>query len=683
MKISLNWLKDYVTIGLSSEKLAHKLTMAGLEVEKISSGKGDTVFELEITPNRPDCLSMLGIAREIAAILGKSRKFPKTKRRIWPKKKCAIEIVDKKGCSRYIGTLIKGISVHKAQEGVVKRISSLGMRPINNVVDITNFCLMETGQPLHAFDHDKLAGGKIIVRRARKGEKIITIDDVERKLDPSILVIADAKRPVAIAGIMGGRDTEVAGKTKNILLESAYFDPVLIRRASRKLGLSSDSAYRFERGVDYATVESGSNRAVDLILESAGGRVTKRSDVISSGRTGTKNQITISKDRINAYIGASFTGARYKDILKRLDFDVITGKKDVFKITPPSFREDIKGDEDIVEEVCRIVGYDNLPVSFPQTKISAILSDARRDARRQMRGLLVAQGFNEVITYTMINRKSLERSKQEHRNAVAVLNPLTQDQEIKRPSMLPSLLAVVLSNVNRGQKNIRFFETGKVYTTKGEVETLGIIMTGLRSDDWRQIKKENIDYYDLKGALEQVFIRMGLEKKEIQFQSSRENFFAPGAGAAVLVGGKNIGVAGKINEEILDSWDIKQKNVLFAQIEMEKICRQGQVQSKYEPVSEFPAIIRDISLAVPVNVLANDIEQAIRKTVKAQKQVVLADIRFVEKYEGDKIPQNHRGLIFSLTYRSRLARTLRDEEASEAHEKVCGILAKDLGVIHR
>ncbi|MCK5014738.1 MAG: phenylalanine--tRNA ligase subunit beta [Candidatus Omnitrophica bacterium] len=683
MKISLKWLKDYVSPGISPEKLAYRLTMAGLEVEKIFSAGGDTVFELEITPNRPDCLSMLGMARETAAILKKLRKFPAIKKRVWPKQKCSIEIDDKKACSRYIGTLIEGVSIKKAQEKVIKYLTILGMRPINNVVDITNFCLMETGQPLHAFDYDKLAGGKIIVRRARKGEKITTIDDAERELDPSILVIADQKRAVAIAGVMGGKDTEVTERTKNILLESAYFDPILIRRASRKLGLSSDSSYRFERGVDYKTVEAGAARAIDLILQSAQGKITKRSDVIVAKKKAHQERITISKDTINKRIGAVFSAARYRDILKRLDFSVTSSKTGTFKIAPPSFREDIKADEDIVEEVARIIGYDNLPLSFPQVKASAILPDPKRIARRKTRDLLLAQGFNEVITYTMISRKDLKRSNQEDIQSVEIFNPLTQDQDIMRPSMLPSLLTIVLSNVNRGQKNIRFFETGKIYTKKEEKDVLGIIITGVRGNDWRQTKKEDEDYYDLKGSLEQVLDRLGVQKTKVQFKSDQKKFFTVGQSASVFIEGKKAGVIGKVEDNVLDRWDIKQKNVLFAQVDMDDVYARKKQQLKYKPVSEFPSVSRDISLAVQPHVTAHDIERAIRATVEYDKQVILTELKFIEKYEGEKISKKQRGLIFSLRYQSRLARTLRDEEVTEAHEKVCDVLVKELGVIRR
>ncbi|MBN1869988.1 MAG: phenylalanine--tRNA ligase subunit beta [Candidatus Omnitrophica bacterium] len=683
MKISLNWLKDYVAPGISPEELAHRLTMAGLEVEKIDSAGGDTVFELEITPNRPDCLNMLGIARETAAILKKARTLPKIKKRAGPKKKCSIEIDDPQACSRYIGTLIEEVCIKRAQEKMAGYLTALGMRPINNVVDITNFCLLETGQPLHAFDYDKLIGRKIIVRRARKGEKIVTIDDVERELDPSILVIADEKRPVAIAGIMGGKDTEVTNSTKRILLESACFDPVLIRRASRKLGLSSDSSYRFERGVDFCMVEGGAARAVDLILESAQGKITKRSDVITGKKKMATARIVLSLDAINARIGSALTAAQCNDILRRLDFGVSRSKTGTFAITAPSFREDVKGAEDIVEEISRMIGYDHLPSSFPRIKATAIYPDHVGSARRKTRELLLAQGFSEAITYTMINRKSLEDSSQGNIPGVPILNPLTQDQEMMRPSMLPSLLSIVLSNVNRGQKNMRFFETGKIYTDKAEEEALGIIMTGLREDDWRQVKKEGADYYDLKGALEQTFKRLGIEQAKVRFMASQENYLSSGQSAAIFFDGKKIGDVGKVNEEVLDQWDIKQKNVLFAQVAMQDLYDQRESATKYAPVSEFPAISRDISLAVGLGVTAYDVEQVIRNTVKHEKQVALTGLKFVEKYEGEKISKEQRGLIFSLIYQSRLARTLRDEEAAEVHEKVCGALIKELGVVRR
>lgn len=683
MKISLHWLKDYVSPGLSTEQLAHKLTIAGFEVEKVSAVPGDMVFDLEITPNRSDCLSVLGMARELAAILNVPRRFPKIKKRVWPKTKCAVVIEDKQGCFRYVGTLIENVSIAKAPEKMIKRLTALGMRPVNNVVDITNFCLMENGQPLHAFDYDQLNGGKIIVRRARKGEKIITIDNVERELDPSVLVIADEKHPVAIAGIMGGQDTEVTDKTKNILLESAYFDPVLIRRTARKLGLSSESSYRFERGVDDAMAEAGANRAVDLILENAHGKITKRSDVVAATKRISAKPIAISTDQMNAFIGVSLTTAQYKNILKRLDFGVVVGKTGRFKVTPPSFRRDIKEAVDIVEEVSRIIGYDQVPLSFPRIRVSTILSDPKKNIQRATRDLLTAQGYNEVITYAMINRKCLAQSHQDDMPAVDIVNPLTKDQEIMRPSMLPGLLSVLLSNLNRGQKNIKFFEIGKIYTAKGERDTLGIIMTGLRTEDWRRMKKEEVNFYDLKGGIEQVFSRLGIEEGKIQFTSHEAAFLSQGQGSAIIINESQAGLAGKVENAVLDAWTIRPRQVFFAQVDMEILYAQKTGQRAYQAISEVPSVSRDISLAVKINVTVRAIEETIRKAVHAENQIALTDIKFIERYEGDKIPEGHRGLVFSLTYQSRLAKTLRDEEVAQIHDRVCDVLVKDLGVIRR
>ena len=682
MKVSLNWLKDYVTTGIPPDKLAHKLTMAGLEVERTLLVDGGPVFELEVTPNRPDCLSMLGIARETAAILGKTWKFPKTKRRSWPKQKCAIKIDDKRGCSRYIGTVVENVSVKKTQGKIAKRLNGLGMKAINNIVDITNFCLMENGQPLHAFDRDKLIGDKIIVRKAFKGEKIVTIDGIERELDPTILIIADEKRPVAIAGIMGGKETEVGLTTKSIFLESACFDPILVRRASRKLGLSSDSSFRFERGVDYNMVEGAVSRAIELILETAGGNITKHLDIAADQEKIRQRPISLSKDLVNDHIGSSLSAAQCKNILTKLDFKITNTQTNVFKVTPPSFRGDIKEVVDIVEEIARIVGYDNLPLSFPQIKTTQILSDANRDVRRCISGMLIAQGLNEVITYTMINRKNLEQSNQARLKVVPVINPLTQDQEIMRPSMLPGLLALLLSNINRGQKNIKYFEIGKIYAAGSEKDVIGIIMTGQQQDDWRQEEKKRIDYYDLKGVVEQMFERTE-SAREIEYEAVEEDCFAFGQGAAILCRGEQIGVAGKVNESALNKWGIKQDGVFFAQISLDCFYRRDAAQRKYRPVSEFPTIGRDISLAVNTNVTALAIEKCIRKAAHGKGDAVLMDVEFAELYEGNKIAGDRRGLMFSLTYQSRLAKTLRDDEVDQVHRQVLSALIDDLGVIQR
>ncbi|OGX05737.1 MAG: phenylalanine--tRNA ligase subunit beta, partial [Omnitrophica WOR_2 bacterium GWA2_47_8] len=483
MKLSYNWLKDYVAVKLPPEKLAHRLTMAGLEVEKIESVNGDSVFELEVTPNRPDCLNVLGLAREVSAILDASLKAPKVEKLRIPSQKIDISVEDKKDCGRYIGTLISDVKVASSARWLEEKLQSIGTRGINNVVDITNFCLMELGQPLHAFDHDKLKGGAIIVRRARSGETIVTIDGVERKLDPSILVIADAQRPVAIAGIMGGRDTEVSERTKNILLESAYFDQVLIRRASRKLGLSSDSSYRFERGVAMQTVETASTRAAELIKKEAGGKVSAQQDVFSKTQKKAAPAIALSLREINDRLGSNLSLAKCKAILNRLGFSVSSSGKDKLRLTAPAFRNDIKENVDIVEEVARIIGYDNLPLSIPRIQVENITIKSNQTHEKKIRGILTALGFDEIITYSMVNQSMLDKTALGHLKGVRVQNPLSQDQEMLRPAVLPSLLSIVLLNLNRGQKDLRLFEIGKVYSCEAEKKMINIVASGSKPGD--------------------------------------------------------------------------------------------------------------------------------------------------------------------------------------------------------
>lgn len=409
MKISLDWLKDYVAIPLAADKLAHRLTLAGLEVEKIETANGDTSMEMEITPNRPDCLNMLGVAREISAVLNKPLKAPKVKKISVPKDRCNIEISDREGCGRYVGIIVRGVKVGSSPEWLQKRLLSVGLRPINNIVDITNFVLMETGQPSHAFDHGRLNEGKIVVRRARAGEKLKTLDGIERTLDPSILVISDAKTAVALAGIMGGEGSEVTATTTNILLESAYFNPIVIRRDGRRLGISTDSSYRFERGVDIENVERAAMRAIALILEIAGGKVCAKSDLRISKAKPAK-PIAVSLAAVERQLGATVTAVRAKTILKKLGFCVRPKGKGALSITPPSFRPDVKRVEDIVEELARVIGYDRLPSSLPTVVVSDIPGDPRRQIKEKIRQLLTGLGFSEINTYTLINQPMLDKT---------------------------------------------------------------------------------------------------------------------------------------------------------------------------------------------------------------------------------------------------------------------------------
>jgi len=674
MKLSLNWLKDYIDPKLSTGELIERLTMAGLEVETVEPVGTDTVLEIEVTPNRPDCLNILGLAREIGAITGRTVKAPKIKNFKTAILKNLIHIENKKDCSRYIGTLIRDAHIHGAPQAMEPRLASLGINGINNAVDITNFVLMEMGQPLHAFDYDKLVGGKIVVRRAQAGESITTLDGIERKLDPSILVIADIQKPVAIAGIMGGRDTEITAKTKNILLESAHFDMGLIRRSCRALGLRSDSSYRFERNVNFEGVLTGANRATDLLLQFTGGHLSGRGEISSKPkRIHTKVKVKIVD--IESLLGVAVTPLKVKAWLSRLGFK-LAAKAGILTVTPPCNRADIGADVDVIEEIARMIGFDRLPSKMPVIKAINIPVDQRpRQIKEQIRRLLTAGGMDEIITHAMINTKALVKSNMADIPALRVFNPQSPDQELMRPDMLPSALSVALTNINRGQKDLRFFEIGKRYFVDGEKETLAIVLTGRRAYDWRRDRKDTVEFFDLKGALEGIFQNMGISAV---YETTQARAYDPSCAAAIRVGGKQVGVLGKIERKVLNNWDIKAQDVYFAQVYLEELIPAANPSKKYQPISEFPTIVRDVSLAVKKEISYQKIEEVCLR----QGEGILKSVHFMEQYLGDKIQPGTKGLVFSCQYQSHV-KTLREDEVSAVHERILQALIHTLGAIRR
>ncbi len=674
MKLSFNWLKDFVAQGLSPEKLSQRLTMAGHEVKSIDSVGEDQVFEIEITPNRPDCLNTFGLAREVSAIVNKPLKSIKSKPVKIPKTLCDISVEDQSGCLRYVGAVVENISIKEASSVIKQRLQSMGLRPINNVVDITNFGLFENGQPLHAFDFDKLIGGKIIVRRAKVGEKIVTLDGVERELNPSILVIADVERPVAIAGIMGGAATQVTAQTKRILLESAYFDPVLIRRAGRALGLTSDSAYRFERGVDFCGVDRGAKTALSRILQSAGGRVVSYRDLVFKKAAVAKNFVIDAKE-MSRFLGADIPALQIKRILTKLEFKV-SGNKDRLTVSAPSFRSDIKAAIDLSEEVSRIIGYDRLPSSLPQIKPSAIVSSPQFILKRKLRRILTGQGLDELISYPLVSAGVISKTKLSDLSAVRVKNPLSLDQEILRPSLLVSLLAVVGLNFNRGQKNLRLFEIGKIYPSDGEQEVLGVVLSGQRSATWQTNKKEPVDFYDLKGIVFRMLEALGLESLKTTFQKT--DIYSTEQSAEVFIGKEAVGTFGKVNKDILRSWEIKADDVYFAQLSLEALYKLKPQSKRFVALPEFPSITRDVSLAVSQEISFAQVETLVREIGEGY----LVAINFLEQYLGEKIAAGKKGLVFSLTYQS-LEKTLTESEIAPIHEKILQRLRQDLSAAIR
>ncbi|MDE1921280.1 MAG: phenylalanine--tRNA ligase subunit beta [Candidatus Omnitrophica bacterium] len=674
MKLSLNWLKDYIDPKLSTDELAERLTMAGLEVEAVEARGRDMVLEMEITPNRPDCLSVLGLGREISAITGRALKCPKIREHKTVTLKDLVRIENKKDCCRYIATLMRDARIKDAPTEMKARLEAMGINVINNAVDITNFVLMETGQPLHVFDYDKLSGGKIIVRRARAGESIITLDGVERKLDPEILVVADAEKPVAIAGIMGGQDAQITAQTKNILLESAHFEMGIVRRACRRLGLRSESSYRFERNVDLDGVLTGAGRAVDLLLQTTGGHLGGRAEIFSKTRI-SRPKIKVRISGVKELLGIEVAPAKVKGWLVQLGFKAAI-KAGILTVVPPSNRADVAQEADVIEEVARMVGFDRLPAQIPVIKSANITVDARpREIKTDIRRALTAAGMDEIITLSMINAATLVKTNITQMPGIKIFNPLSQDQELMRPVLLPSFLQVAATNMNRGQKNLRFFEIGKTYFQGKERDALGVFLTGRRTHDWRASEKEQVDIFDLKGALERVFQITGTGAG---YEDVAIPAFDPGCAAYIAVNGKQIGIMGRVNRSVLNNWDIKHQDIYFAALFLDEILSASHKAVRYEPISEFPAIVRDVSLAVDKSVPYKKIEDICRQ----QGGEILKSVQFIEQYSGDKIQPGCKGIVFSCRYQSS-SRTLREDEVTQAHERLVQALSRDLNAVRR
>lgn len=673
MKISLSWLKDYVPVSSSEEKFVEKLTMAGLEVEHTEAVKGDLIVEMEVTPNRADCLSVIGLAREVAAIFKKKLKVPFVGKIKTVKTKFPVSVEDKRACTHYVATLIEGVKINADQGFVQQRIGALGLRAINNVVDITNFCLLEQGQPLHAFDFDKIEGGKIIVRYAKPGEKITTIDGVERKLDSSVLVIADVKQAVAIAGIMGGKEAEVTEKTKNILLESAYFNPALIRRASRKLALSSDSCYRFERGVDKGNIALTAARAVSLILKEAGGKVTQRGEFLAS-KPSLPKPIAISAADVNNLLGTTFKISECRRILQSLGLTCRLKGSAALLATPPTFRPDLSSAVDLIEEIARVAGYDTIELAQPRIPVTFLAEEKTYFYKKAIRNFMIAQGLDENITYSMFNSAVLAKAA-EGAQGIRISNPLSVDQELMRPTLLPSALGVAQTNINRGVKSFGFFEIGKIYQDGRERDTLYILLAGNQPFDWRGGKPSFVNYYDAKGAVENLLNRFGVKK--VSFKNSDKKIFDQSA-ADVFIAGKEAGHLGQLAVEVLRNFDIKAEPVIFVQIDLECVYPHIAQMKKFEPIAAYPSIVRDISVAVSRDIGYETIEGDMLSCGRG----ILKSINFVEEYLGDRIPQGQRGLVFSLVYQHP-ERTLREEEIHPVHEDVLKVLTEKYKAVIR
>ena len=657
------------------------LTMAGLEITSITDIDGDHIMEIEVTPNRPDCLSVLGIARELSAASGIAIKLPDSVKKNFMKKGSArggvkIEIADKSACPRYVGCIMKNVKVEPSPKWLAERLNAMGVRSVNNVVDITNYALFELGQPLHAFDLDKLKGKRIVVRRARKGESIVTIDGINRVLSPNILVIADEVRPIAVAGIMGGKDTEITSKTSNILIESACFEQVVIRKACRELGLASESSYRFERGVDQGMIFASSVRAQELVKEIAGGKTAGGMSDIGPGIEKEK-EITLSLDDVARILGIDISPERIKDIFKRLNLGPIK-KTDKISVTVPSYRRDLNRDIDLIEEIARLYGYDKVPPRLPSFTPQKTYQLEKRTTslENEIRKILCGAGLNEIMTYSLTSRDSIEYLGISLENLVSLRNPMSSQQEIMRPSLLSELLGVLNWNLNRKNTLLQLFELNKVYIMNkesgqaDEIMRLSIGICGNKPGNWKE-KPRDLDFFDLKGIIEILMDSLGaagyrLEKTE--HLSLKENM-----SIAINAGGRVCGAFGEVKEDVARKFDIKRK-VYLAEISLDALLGCANLKKTFRPLPKYPSVKRDIAILLDDTINASSIYDVI----KEEARQLVKSVEVFDLYKGRQIQEGKKSLAYTIQYRSD-ERTLNDKEVNDIHKKVQDALIKRLG----
>lgn len=685
MKISYKWLGELVTLTLNPKELAERLTMAGLAVEAVERLGDDHILDFDLTSNRPDALSHLGIAREAALICGTALtpRIVKLVEADEPVGSAAsVEILDPDLCPRYAARVVRGVKVGPSPKWLVDRLESIGQRSVNNVADITNYVMFETNQPTHAFDLSLLHGHRIIVRRPHAGEEITTLDGFTRELASEMLIIADGDRAVAIAGVMGGADTEISESTADVLIESAYFNPASVRHTARVLGMDSEASYRFARGADFEGQVRAADHVAQLIAEIAGGQVLKGAlDVYPAPIT--RDAVSLRESRIERLTGLKVSIEQAADILVKLGFEVVRVANEVEELvernallaTPPSFRVDISREEDLVEEVARHVGYELVDVTLPMWGGAG--KHPRGDKqRRNLRRTLTALGFDEAYSFSFVNGERDRLFRLNNTPAATLQNPIDVNQSEMRTSLVTGLLDAVQHNLNQGTRDVKLFEIGRVFETSGsderpiEREVIGIVMTGsVFPDDWRGAKQ--IDFYDLKGAVEAMLSTLNISGFTID--RARVEYLHPGQSAVLARDGEEIARFGSLHPRVASLYKFRQP-VFVGEIEFEKLLALPADQVRYSALPRFPSASRDVSALMPDSVMWGDIETAVRDLGISE----IESVRIFDMYKGKEMREGFHSLAFRVIYRAD-GRTLKDEEVAGMHERVRALLENRFG----
>ncbi|HEY2963510.1 MAG TPA: phenylalanine--tRNA ligase subunit beta [Pyrinomonadaceae bacterium] len=682
MLISYNWLKEITPVELSPEELRERLTMVGLAIDAVEQHNSDSVLDVEVPSNRPDCLSHVGVGREVAVIARTQVHLPeikafKTARRA--EELSSVEIKDADLCPRYAARLIRGVKIAPSPDWLAKRLETIGQRPINNVADVTNYVLHELGQPLHAFDFQKLSGHRIVVRRAATGEKLTTLDGIERTLSDEMLVIADAERPVALAGIMGGEDSEISTTTTDVLIESAYFDPDSVRRTARQLGMDTEASRRFERGADREGVLRAQERCVQLICELAGGVATEDSIDIYP-KPLVPRMVSLRPQRVAELTSVSVAPDEIVRILTGLGFELLEESAEQFVFKVPSWRVDVEQEEDLVEEVTRHTGFEKIGSDLPPSSASGEYQPTEMK-QRLLRRALNAFGFDEAINFSFIEREtqiepipslaSSEATTEDHQPLLK--NPIIEEAAFMRATLLPGLLNSLRHNLNHGVRDVRLFEIGRVFggISTGELPderlAFALVATGGANEANKVQAERELDFFDVKGALETAVDWMSLGP--LTFAQASASHLRAGQSARIkLSDGTEIGSIGRLAESVATNYKFRNP-VYVLELDLETLLNGPARVVQYSSLPRYPSVVRDLSLLLDRTVALDEILNAVR-----EKRVPdFRSVKLVGTFEGGNIPSSKRSVTLRLEYRSD-ERTLRDEEVEERHAQLTASL---------
>lgn len=675
MKVLLSLLRDFIDLNQSPEEISKTLTSLGLEVdavEEVEGSKGDSLITLSLTPNLGHCASLLGVARELAAAGESKVKLPEVnlKEELSEpvSKAVTVEVKDSEKCPIYSCRIIKGVKIGPSPSWLQQRLEQSGVRSVNNVVDVTNYVMLELGHPLHAFDYDKIASHKIIVRHGKDGELFTTLDGKERRLTEHDLLICDGNGPIAIGGVMGGADSEVKDQTTNLLLEAAYFSPTTIRKTSKRLGLMTDASKRFERGVDPNMLQYALDRAAALIQQVAGGKVA--SGIASfAHKPFPKRKVACRVSRINHLLGTHLSASEIELIFSKLDMNSSWDGQDKFTVEVPTYRNDINEEIDLVEEVARIYGYENIDKSSGRCTTSTLPHAPMFIFEREIRTRLLSEGLQEFLTCDLIGPTLLETlqvAELPEKAWVKVLNPVSIEQSILRTSLLPGLLQVVKYNWDHQNHDIAGFEVGRIHFKDGEQfreqSMAGIILSGKISPHHWDAKPNDADFYDLKGIIENLINE--LHVPELTFRESFNPLLHPGRQASIYSGELEIGMLGEVHPTIQRRLDVPQR-ILFAELDLHDLWQVKSKQTLMHSLPAFPGSERDLTITVKEEI---PVDQLIKK-FRGVNSPVLESITLLDIYRSDKLGRGLKNVTFRFYYRD-WEKTISQEKVDAEHARI-------------